>query len=164
MSLSLLVDLYELTMAAGYHREGMHERPAAFDLYFRQNPFSGGYAVYAGLEPALDYLESLSFSEKEIGYLRSLQLFEEVFLSWLSGLKFTGRVTSMREGEVVFAGEPLLTVEAPLAEAQIVETALLNLIGFQTLVATKAARIARAGGEGSVVEFGMRRAQGPDGA
>ncbi|MGH9870754.1 MAG: nicotinate phosphoribosyltransferase [Candidatus Polarisedimenticolia bacterium] len=168
MDLSLLLDLYELTMAAGYRRERMLELPAAFDLSFRRNPFGGGYAVFAGLDPALDYLESLKFDAAQVGYLRSLGLFDEGFLDDLSSLRFTGRVTSVAEGEVVFGGEPLLTVEAPLGQAQIVETALLNLICFQTLVATKAARIATAarkdGAEATVVEFGARRAHGPDGA
>lgn len=163
-NLALLVDLYEVTMTAGYLREGMHETDAVFDLYFRENPFAGGYAVFAGLEPVLDYLATLRFGDEEIGYLRSLGLFEPAFLSYLRALRFGGRVTAMREGEVVFAGEPLLTVEAALGEAQLVETALLNLINYQTLVATKAARLSRAAGHGSVVEFGARRAQGPDGA
>ncbi|HEY3175952.1 MAG TPA: nicotinate phosphoribosyltransferase [Candidatus Polarisedimenticolia bacterium] len=164
MDLSLLMDLYELTMVAGYLRRGIHDEPAVFDLYFRRCPFGGGYAVFAGLDPALDYLERLRFGHEELGYLRGLGLFDERFLSWLGSLRFTGRVTAVPEGEVIFPTEPLLSVEAPLAEAQLVETALLNLINFQTLVATKAARIVREAGEGSVVEFGARRAQGPDGA
>lgn len=168
MSLSLLLDLYELTMAAGYQREGMLELPAVFDLSFRRCPFGSGYAIFAGLEPALDHLESLRFDEADVAYLRGLGLFEERFLGWVAELRFTGRVTSAAEGEVVFGGEPLLTVEAPLGQAQIVETALLNLINFQTLIATKAARVVTAARDGgaraTVVEFGARRAQGPDGA
>lgn len=164
MDLSLLMDLYELTMVAGYLRHEIHDKPAVFDLYFRRNPFGGGYAVLGGLDPALDYLERLYFGHDEIAYLRELGLFDERFIAWLESFRFRGRVTAVAEGEVVFATEPLLTVEAPLAEAQLVETALLNLINFQTLVATKAARMVHEAGEGSVVEFGARRAHGPDGA
>jgi nicotinate phosphoribosyltransferase len=164
MNLSLLMDLYELTMVAGYLRQGMHDKPAVFDLYFRRNPFGGGYAVFAGLDPVLDYLERLRFGDEEIGYLRGLGLFDEVFLSYMRAFRFTGKVTSVPEGEIVFSTEPILTVEAPLAQAQIIETALLNLINFQTLVATKAARMVREAAGGTVVEFGARRAHGPDGA
>lgn len=164
MQLSLLLDLYELTMLAGYLREEMVDEPAAFDLYFRENPFRGGYAIFAGLEPCLEYLESLRFGERESAYLGSLGLFDDRFLSYLRSFRFAGRVTAVAEGEVVFAGEPLLTVEAPLAQAQVVETALLNMIGFQTLIATKASRLACAAGPGTLVEFGARRAHGPDGA
>ena len=164
MSLSLLLDLYEVTMAAGYVRHGVHEQTAVFDLYFRHTPFGSGYAVFAGLEPALEHLETLRFDAGQIDYLRGLNLFDEIFLDYLRGFQFTGRVTAVPEGEVVFADEPLLTVEGGLAEAQLVETALLNLINFQTLIATKAARMVQAAGESTVVEFGARRAPGPDGA
>ncbi len=164
MGQPLLVDLYELTMAAGYLRHGLQDRQAAFDLYFRQAPFCGGYAVFCGLEPALEHLEGLRFGAEDVAYLRGLGLFESRFLDWIGSFRFPGTVTSVPEGEVVFAGEPLLTVEGPLAACQIVETALLNLINFQTLVATKAARMAGEAGEGGIVEFGARRAQGPDGA
>jgi len=160
---TLLTDLYELTMLAGYHEQGMHERTAVFDLFFRQNPYKGGYAVFAGLEPALGYLEGLAFSEEDLGYLEGLKLFRPDFLCYLEGFRFRGSVTAPAEGCAVFAREPLLTVEGGLAEAQFVETALLNIINFQTLVATKGARINRAAGGGQVLEFGLRRAQGPDG-
>lgn len=159
----LLTDLYELTMLAGYLHEGLHEQPAVFDLFFRDNPFHGGYAVFAGLGPALDYLEHLRFAEDDLAYLRSLGLFAPAFLDYLRSFRFRGRVTAPREGTVVFAHEPLVTVEGTLAEAQFVETALLNLVNFQTLVATKAARVSRAAAPASVIEFGLRRAQGPDG-
>ena len=159
----LLTDLYELTMLAGYLEQGMHERPAAFDLFFRHNPFQGGYAVFAGLDTALTYLEQLSFSDEELSYLESLKIFRPAFLSYLSGFRFRGSITAPQEGTVVFGREPLLTVEGGLAEAQFVETALLNIINFQTLVATKAARIKLAAGDATVLEFGLRRAQGPDG-
>jgi nicotinate phosphoribosyltransferase len=168
VTLSLLLDLYELTMAAGYQREGMLDLPAVFDLSFRRCPFGGGYAVFAGLEPALEYLEALRFDDDDLAYVAGLGLFDEGFVRWLADFRFTGRVTSVAEGEAVFGGEPLLTVEGPLGQAQIVETALLNLINFQTLIATKAARVvnaARTGGaRAGVVEFGARRAHGPDGA
>jgi nicotinate phosphoribosyltransferase len=159
----LLTDLYQLTMLAGYFRLGMHETPATFDLSFRENPFHGGYAIAAGLEPALRHLEDLRFGDAEVDYLESLGRFEGAFLAYLLGFRFKGRVIAVPEGTPVFPGEPFLTVEGGLAEAQLVETALLNTINFQTLVATKAARIGHAAGDAKVVEFGLRRAQGPDG-
>lgn len=160
---ALMTDLYELTMLAGYLREGMAERPAVFDLYFREAPYQGSYAVFAGLQPALDHLAGLGFAAADLAYLDSLGLFAPEFLDFLRDFRFRGRVTAPREGEVVFPGEPLLTVEGTLAEAQLVETALLNLVNFQTLVATKAARLTVAAGRSEVIEFGLRRAQGPDG-
>ena len=161
---ALLTDLYELTMLAGYLQEGMHEEPAVFDLYFRELPFRGGYAVFAGLEPALRYLTDLRFTGEEIAYLQSLKIFTPAFLEFLRDFRFRGKVTAPAEGTVVFPHEPLVTVEGTLAEAQFVETALLNIINFQTLVATKAARLSiAAGDQASVIEFGLRRAQGPDG-
>jgi nicotinate phosphoribosyltransferase len=159
----LLTDLYELTMLAGYLDEGLHDTPAVFDLFYRHNPFGGGYAVFAGLEPALDYLENLAFSEPELAYLAGLGIFPPRFIDFLRHFRFTGTVTAPPEGTLVFAGEPLLTVEGPLAEAQFVETALLTIINFQTLIATKAARVVNAAAGGTVLEFGLRRAQGPDG-
>jgi len=159
----LLTDLYELTMLAGYLEQGMHETPAVFDLFFRHNPFKGGYAVFAGLEPALSYLEDLAFGDEELTYLDGLKMFRPNFLSYLEGFRFRGSVSAPAEGTAVFAREPLITVEGGLAEAQFVETALLNIVNFQTLVATKAARISRIAGAASVLEFGLRRAQGPDG-
>ncbi|WP_448873418.1 nicotinate phosphoribosyltransferase [Desulfobulbus propionicus] len=159
----LLTDLYELTMLAGYLEEGMADKQAAFDLYFRHNPFEGGYAVFAGLQPALENLEGLRFAEEEIEYLRGLHLFKPGFLDFLKRFRFGGTVIAPPEGSVVFANEPLLTVSGTLAETQLVETMLLNSINFQTLVATKAARVCHAAGEAEVIEFGLRRAQGPDG-
>jgi len=161
---ALLTDLYELTMLAGYLREGISDRPTAFDLYFREAPYQGSYAVFAGLQPALDYLAGLRFTSEELTYLDSLGIFRPEFLAFLETFRFRGKVTAPREGEVVFPGEPLLTVEGTLAEAQLVESTLLNVINFQTLVATKAARLTVAAGDGEVIEFGLRRAQGPDGA
>ncbi|HBA89482.1 MAG TPA: nicotinate phosphoribosyltransferase [Geobacter sp.] len=159
----LLTDLYELTMLAGYLEQGMHERPAVFDLFFRHNPFNGSYAVFAGLETALCYLEQFRFEDEELSYLEGLGIFPKNFISYLETFRFKGSITAPAEGSVVFAREPLLTVEGGLAEAQFIETALLNIINFQTLVATKAARINHAAGEGTVLEFGLRRAQGPNG-
>jgi nicotinate phosphoribosyltransferase len=163
MKQALLTDLYEITMLAGYLREEMHGQPAVFDLYFREAPFRGGYAIFAGLQPALEYLSSLAFTGEDLEYLARLDLFDQGFFSFLKDFRFRGRVTAPREGEVVFPGEPLLTVEGTLAEAQFVETALLNLINFQTLVATKASRVTLAAQGGQVIEFGLRRAQGPNG-
>ena len=159
----LLTDLYELTMLAGYLEEGMEDKQAVFDLFFRTNPFEGGYAVFAGLEPAMDFLEELRFNPEELAYLSGLGLFRPSFIDFMRDFRFRGRVTAPPEGTVVFANEPLLTVEGTLAEAQFVETALLAIINFQTLVATKAARICHVSGEAEVIEFGLRRAQGPDG-
>ncbi|MFO7983964.1 MAG: nicotinate phosphoribosyltransferase [Desulfuromonadales bacterium] len=161
---ALLTDLYELTMLAGYFREGMHETEAVFDLFFRTAPFNGSYAVFAGLQPALQYLEELRFTGEDIDYLDSLKIFQPEFLDFLLDFRFRGKVVAPREGTVVFPNEPLLSVKGTLAEAQVVESALLNLINFQTLAATKAARVQGAAGEGVVLEFGLRRAQGPDGA
>lgn len=160
----LLTDLYELTMLAGYLEEGMAEKQAVFDLFFRTNPFEGGYAIFAGLEPALDYLEGLRFLPEELEYLQRLGIFKPRFIEFLREFRFRCTVTAPPEGTAVFANEPLLTVEGALAEAQFVETALLNIINFQTLVATKAARITHAAAGAPVIEFGMRRAHGPDGA
>ncbi len=160
---ALLTDLYQLTMLAGYFEKGMQDDPAVFDLFFRSPPFKGGYAVFAGLETALRYLSELHFTEEDISYLRSLGIFKESFLDFLKDFRFCGRVIAMPEGTAVFPLEPLITVEAPLAQAQLVETALLNIINFQSLVATKAARITLVAEGKEVVEFGLRRAQGPDG-
>jgi nicotinate phosphoribosyltransferase len=169
-SLALLTDLYQLTMAYGYWKQGLHEREAVFHLYFRKAPFEGGYAVAAGLALAVDYLENLHFAEEDITYLASLtgsqgaRLFPDYFLAYLGDLKFTCDVDAVAEGTVVFGNEPLVRVQGPLLQAQLVETALLTIINFQTLIATKAARVRDAAGpEATVLEFGLRRAQGPDG-
>lgn len=159
----LLTDLYELTMLAGYLEEGMSEKAAVFDLYFRTNPFEGGYAVFAGLETALERLMALHFTSEELNYLDGLKLFQPRFIKFLSEFRFRGRVIAPPEGTAVFANEPFLTVEGTLAETQLVETLLLNTLNFQTLVATKAARIGHAAGDAEIMEFGLRRAQGTDG-
>ena len=163
---TLLTDLYQLTMMQGYFYAGLHEQEATFDLYFRRLPYQGGYAVWAGLEPVLDWLSGVRFQEEELDYLASLGQFRPEFLAALRGWRFGCEVTAFPEGRVVFSNEPLLTVRGPLWEGQLVETALLNSLNFQTLVATKAARcvLAAQAGGATVLEFGARRAQGPDGA
>lgn len=157
-------DLYQINMMETYWRDGVHNRKAVFELFFRKLPFGNGYAVYAGLERAIQILKSFKFTEDDIEYLRSEGGFQEDFLSYLSKLRFTGNIRSMKEGEVVFAGEPLVRVEAPLAEAQLIETVLLNIINYQTLIATKAARIKNVILNESALEFGSRRAQELDAA
>lgn len=163
-NLSLLTDLYQLTMLGGYHQTGKLQQRTCFDLYFRRLPFKGGFCIAAGLELALEYLESLRFETEDIDYLHSLKLFPDDFLDWLKQFRFRGDIQAMPEGEIVFPNEPLLRVEADLGEAQLVESALLNMVNFQTLVATKAARVCLAAEDGIVLEFGLRRAQGVNGA
>lgn len=161
-NLTLLTDLYQLTMGYGFYRQKKHEEEVVFDLFFRKNDLIT-YSIFAGLEQAVDYLLGWRFEEEDIAYLRSLNLFDEDFLTYLKGMKFTGDVYAVREGEPVFPGEPILTIKAPLIQAQFAETALLNIINHQTLIATKSSKICRAtNGKGIVMEFGLRRAQGPD--
>ena len=166
---ALLTDLYELTMALGYWREGRAEQEAAFHLYFRTAPFRGGYTIACGLEPALAYLEGLRFTADDLAYLATLRgaddlpLFPQEFLGTLGAMRLTLDVDMVAEGTVVFPNEPLVRVRGPLLQAQLVETALLTHTGFPTLVATKAARMCLAAEGGEVLEFGLRRAQGPDG-
>ena len=159
-NLTLLTDLYQLTMGQGYFNEGKHEQRAVFDVFFRPNRLIT-YSVAAGMEQAAQYLENLHFDESDIAYLRSLEMFSEEYLSYLAKLRFTGDVRAVREGEIVFPYEPIVTVSAPMLEAQLVETALLTFINHQTLIASKAAKIC-AGAGGGVMEFGLRRAQGAD--
>ncbi|MBE7090363.1 MAG: nicotinate phosphoribosyltransferase [Clostridiales bacterium] len=160
-NLTLLTDLYQLTMMYGYYKQGVHEKRAVFDIFFRANRVIT-YSVAAGLEQAIEYINGLNFGEEEISYLRSLNLFDEGFLTLLQSFRFTGTMTAVKEGTVVFPQEPILTVSAPLWEAQLVETALLNIIDHQTLIASKAAKVCHAANGGKVMEFGLRRAQGPD--
>lgn len=159
----LFTDLYQLTMMQGYGKAGIAERPACFELFYRRVPERGGYAIAAGLEPALEWLEAIRFEPDDLDWLRSLGLFDREFLSRLGRLHFRGTVRAVPEGTVVFPGTPILQVEATLEEAQWVETGLLNLVNFQTLIATKASRIAREAAPADVIELGLRRAQGPDG-
>lgn len=163
MSRALLVDLYELTMAASYHAEGMFGK-TSFELFFRDLPPVRNYLVACGLEEALGYLGSLSFTARDLGYLQSLDLFAPSFLDYLGQLRFTGDVWAVAEGEVVFPNEPVLRVTGPLIEAQIVETFLLNGINFSTAVASKAARVATVCGSRSFVDFSARRDHGLDAA
>lgn len=161
-NLTLLTDLYQLTMGYGFFKNGKHEETVTFDLFFRRRELIT-YSIAAGLEQAMDYLLSWHFEDEDIAYLRGLNLFDENFLEYLKNMRFTGDVYAVREGEPVFPGEPILTVKAPLIQAQFAETALLNIINHQTLIATKSSKITRAtGGKGAVMEFGLRRAQGPD--
>ncbi len=161
-NLTLLTDLYQLTMGYGFYKHGKHEEEVSFDLFFRKNALIT-YSVAAGLEQAIDYLLGWHFDEEDIAYLRGLHLFDEGFLAYLKEMKFSGDVYAVKEGTPVFPGEPILTVKAPLIQAQFAETALLNIINHQTLIATKSSKICRATqGQGVVMEFGLRRAQGPD--
>ena len=160
-NLTLLTDLYQLTMMNGYYLKGRHEQVAIFDLFFRPNKLIT-YSLAAGLEQVVDYILNLNFGKEEIEYLRSLNLFDEGFLNYLSNMKFTGDVYAVPEGTVVFPGEPILTVKAPIIQAQLIETALLNILNHQTLIASKAAKVCNAAKGDNVLEFGLRRAQGPD--
>ena len=159
---ALFTDLYELTMAQGYWKNNMNE-PVVFDMFFRRQPFNGGFSIFAGIEPLLDSLTEFCFDEDEIDYLRSLKIFEEGFLDYLKTFKFTGDLYSFEEGSVIFPQEPLVRIHANLIEAQIIEGLVLNICNFQSLIATKTARVWLASKKGSIMEFGLRRAQGPDG-
>ena len=162
-NLTLLTDFYELTMMYGYFCQGKTEEVATFDLFFR--PFDeSNFCIAAGLEQAIEYIENLHFSAEDIKYLRSTKAFSDEFLAWLAHFKFTGDVRAVPEGTVVFPYEPLLIVTAPICQAQLVEAALLNIVNHQTLIATKARRVCHAAEPASVLEFGLRRAQGPDAA
>ncbi len=160
-NLTLLTDFYELTMMQGYYNNNNNET-VIFDVFYRENPSGSGYAICAGLEQVIDYVNALSFTDDDIDYLRTQNIFNEGFLSYLKGFHFTGDIYAIPEGTVVFPMEPLLKVIAPIMEAQLVETALLNIINHQSLIATKASRVVYAAGGQPVMEFGLRRAQGPD--
>lgn len=166
---AITTDLYQLTMAYAYWKRNIHETNSVFHLFFRKAPFGGEYALVAGLQTALDYLKHFRFKPKHLKYLASLRtpnkapLFEKDFLTYLGNLRFTCAVHAMLEGTVAFPNEPILKVTGPIIQAQLVETALLNIINFQTLIATKAARVKAAAGDDLVAEFGLRRAQGIDG-
>ena len=161
----LLTDLYQLTMAAGYFEAGKSDEIATFELFFRRLPRYRNFVLAAGLEQAVEYLQNLHFEDEEIRYLRSLPQFRRVspeFFEVLRSLRFNGDLFAMAEGTPIFAGEPFLTVRAPLIEAQIVETFLLATVGFQSLIATKAARMVEVAGGRAVVDFGTRRAHSPE--
>ncbi|MBS4210367.1 nicotinate phosphoribosyltransferase [Bacillus sp. FJAT-50079] len=162
-SLMLHTDLYQINMAKTYWQDGIHNRKAVFDLYFRKMPFSNGYAIFAGLEKAIHYVRNFRFTESDLHYLEEIG-YEADFLEYLRNMRFTGTIRSMREGEIVFHNEPIMQIEAPLAEAQMLETALLNIVNYQTLIATKASRIKQVVGKEIALEFGSRRAQEMDAA
>lgn len=160
-NLTLLTDLYELTMMQGYFKTG-NNRTVIFDAFYRKNPCDGAYAIACGLEQVIDYIKNLHFSDEDIAYLKGLNIFDKDFLEYLRNFKFTGDIYAIPEGTVVFPKEPLVKVIAPIIEAQLVETAILNIINHQSLIATKAARVCYAAKGDGIMEFGLRRAQGPD--
>ena len=164
-NLTLLTDFYELTMMQAYflsERRSGRRQEAVFDLFYRENPCGNGYAVAAGLAQVIEYIDELSFDNEALEYLHGTGAFEEAFLEYLGGLAFTGDIHSVPEGTVIFPGEPILRVRAPLTQAQFIETAILNIMNHQSLIATKAARVCHAAAGDKVLEFGLRRAQGPD--
>ncbi len=162
-NLTLLTDFYELTMMYGYFRQNKTDEIATFDLFFR--PFDeSNFCIAAGLEQAIEYVENLHFDQTDIDYLRSTKAFDEDFLAYLANFRFTGSIRAVPEGTVVFPYEPLMIVTAPISQAQLIEAALLNIVNHQTLIATKARRVCYAAEPASVLEFGLRRAQGPDAA
>ena len=161
MNLTLLTDLYELTMMQGYFEVDNHD-VAVFDMFYRENPSGGGYAIAAGLDQVVEYIKTLQFTADDIRYLRSLGLFREDFLKYLSTFRFSGSIYAVPEGSVIFPREPIIKVIAPIMEAQLVETAILNIMNHQCLIATKASRVCYAAKGDDVMEFGLRRAQGPD--
>lgn len=161
-NLTLLTDLYELTMMQGYFKHKDKNETVIFDAFYRTNPCNGGYAIAAGLEQLIKYIKELHFSKQDIDYLSSLGIFEEDFLEYLANFKFSGDIYAIPEGTVIFPREPLVKVIAPIMEAQLIETAILNIINHQSLIATKAARVCYAAKGDGIMEFGLRRAQGPD--
>lgn len=160
-NLTLLTDFYELTMMQGYFNN-QENNTVIFDVFYRDNPCKGGYAICAGLAQVIEYIKNLRFSPEDIEYLRSLKVFQEDFLAYLQNFKFTGDIYAIPEGTVIFPMEPIVKVIAPIMEAQFIETALLNIMNHQSLIATKASRVVYAAKGGAVMEFGLRRAQGPD--
>ena len=164
LNYTMLCDFYELTMGNGYFASGMHQQICYFDVFFRQVPDGGGFAIAAGLEQIIDYVQNLHFDRKDIEYLRSKGIFDEQFLRWLKYFRFTGDIWAVPEGTPIFPYEPILTVRAPAVEAQLMETFLLLQLNHQSLIATKASRVVRAAQGRPVMEFGSRRAQGGDGA
>ncbi|PLS05641.1 nicotinate phosphoribosyltransferase [Neobacillus cucumis] len=163
-SLSLHTDLYQINMAETYWRDGIHNKRAVFELFFRKLPFGNGYAVFAGLEKVIQFIQGFHFSEEDLEYLKNEVGYKDDFLDYLKNMRFTGTIRAMQEGELVFGNEPILRVDAPLGEAQIIETALLNIVNYQTLIATKASRIKQVVGDAVAMEFGTRRAQEMDAA
>ncbi len=164
INLTMLTDFYELTMAGGYFEEGMKDMIATFDMFYRRNPDKGGFAIMAGLEQVVEYLQNLKFTDEDIDFLRSKGIFGEDFLNYLKGFKFSCDVWAVEEGTPIFPGEPIITVRGPIIQAQLVETMILLTINHQSLIATKASRIVRAADGRAVMEFGSRRAHNYDGA
>ena len=161
LNLTLLTDLYEMTMMQGYFKNN-NNRTVVFVAVYRTNPSHGGYSICAGVEQVIEYIENLHFDDDDINYLRSLHIFDEDFLAYLADFHFSGDIYAVPEGSVIFPREPLIKVIAPIMEAQLIETAILNIINHQCLIATKAARVCYAAAGDGVMEFGLRRAQGPD--
>lgn len=162
--LALVMDLYELTMSNGYFKEGKINQKAIFDMFYRNNPDNGGYVVFAGLEEIINYIQNLSFSDSDIKYLESLNIFDKKFLEFLRDFKFEGDITSFEEGSIVYPNEPLITVKGRLIECQLIETALLLMINHESLIATKTNRIVLASKGRAVADFGARRAHNVDAA
>jgi len=160
MNKAMMIDFYELTMANGYFESGKKDQIAYFDLYYRKNPDNGGYALFSGLESIIKYIDDLNFNDDDIEFLRSKNVFSDSFLDYLRDFKFTGDVYSFKEGSVVFPNEPIITIKAPIIEAQILETYLLQVLNHQTLIATKASRIKYSSKDKIVLEMGARRAHG----
>lgn len=159
---TMLTDLYQLTMMNGYFEAGNQNDTLVFDAFFRKNPNNGGYTIICGIEQVVDYIENLRFSKEDIDYLHGLRLFGDDFLDYLKDFRFSGEIYAVDEGTILFPNEPILRVKAKAGEAQLIETAMLNMINFQSLIATKASRVCFAAGSDPVMEFGLRRAQGPD--
>ena len=161
-NLTLLTDLYELTMMQGYFKEEEKNVKVIFDMFYRRNPDDNGFAISCGLEQLIELIENFHFSEEDIAYLASLKMFDRDFLNYLKDFRFTGDIYAIPEGNVMFPREPVVKVKAPIMQAQLIETALLNIINHQSLIATKASRVVHAAKGDGVMEFGLRRAQGPD--
>ncbi len=161
-NLTLMTDLYELTMMQGYFKNKDQNETVIFDVFYRNNPVDGGYAICAGLEQVINYVKNLHFGKQDIEYLASLNIFEPEFLDYLSQFRFTGSIYAIPEGTVIFPREPIIKVIAPIMQAQLVETAILNIMNHQCLIATKASRVCYAAKGDGIMEFGLRRAQGPD--
>lgn len=161
-NLTMLTDLYQLTMINGYYKKGNHEDISVFDVFFRKNVCEGGYTIVSGIDEVINYIENLRFTESDLEYLKSLNLFENDFLNFLREFKFTGDIYSVEDGTVMFPNEPIITVKAPLYQAQLIETAMLSIVNFMTLISTKSSRVCNAAKGDTVLEFGLRRAQGPE--
>lgn len=163
-NISMMMDLYEMTMANGYFKDYKEDEWVVFDVFYRKNPDEGGFAIFAGLEQVIDYLENMHFSNEDIEYLRSLNLYSDEFLSWLKEFKFKGDIYAIDEGTIMYPNEPILTVYAPLIDAQLIETAILAEINHQSLIATKTRRIVKSAKGRAVSDFGARRAHNVDSA